>query len=585
MSEALAVPRISQPVLAPRKRAAGTAYLEAGSGEAVVLIHGVGLNADAWQPQIRELAKTHRVIAIDMLGHGESEAASGAVTLDSYVKQAADLMTVCGITAANIVGHSMGGLVAIGFALAHPARALRLAVLNSVYRRSPENRAAVEARAREISRSQAAGNIEEPLERWFGPRHQQPALARDVRAWLASANPQGYAAAYSIFAASDEAFVDKLQGLSMPALFATGSLDLNSSPAMAGAMAHEARRGRLLVVEGARHLMNLTHPDAVTAALRELLHEPVTAFDLRDLRKAFGAFMTGVTVVTTREANGGLRGFTANSFSSVSLDPPLLLVCVNKASASCEAFTSAPSFAVNILSEAQKDVSGTFASKRPDKFANVQYAMSASGNPLLTGSLAWFDCARHDVIDAGDHVILIGRVTGYSHADANPLGYARGGYVTLGLEQSAVNAAAQAGRTEVGAILECDGKLLVFPAAGGKYELPHVGRSGEAGTASRLQAYLASKGIRAELGFLFAVYENKEDQHQSIYYRGEAEPGGNGAATLLSFEALPWESFRDDATRSMLRRYSQERLQGRYRIYSGDHVSGDVRDVSEGTGA
>lgn len=585
MSEARALQRTSRPLLAPRKRIGGTAYIDAGSGEAMVLIHGVGLNADAWQPQIWELAKTHRVIAIDMLGHGESEAASGAVTLDSYVKQVADLMTACGITAANIAGHSMGGLVAIGFALAHPARALRLAVLNSIYRRSAENRAAVEARAREISRSKAAGNIEEPLERWFGPRRQQPALAQEVRAWLASANPQGYAAAYSIFASSDEAFVGRLQSLSMPSLFATGSLDLNSSPAMAGAMANEARRGRLLVVEGARHLMNLTHPDAVTAALHDLLQTPVEAFDFKDLRKAFGAFMTGVTVVTTRQADGGLRGFTANSFSSVSLDPPLLLVCVNKASASCEAFSSTPSFAVNILSEAQKDVSGAFASKRPDKFADVQYAMSASGNPLLTGSLAWFDCARHDVIDAGDHVILIGRVMGYSHTDANPLGYARGGYVTLGLEQSAVNAAAQAGRTEVGAILECNGRLLVFPAANGKYELPHVGRSGEAGTASRLQAHLASKGINAKLGFLFAVYENKDDQTQSIYYRGDAEPGGNGAATFLNFDALPWESFRDDATRSMLRRYSQERLQGRYRIYSGDHVSGDVRDVGEGSGA
>jgi flavin reductase (DIM6/NTAB) family NADH-FMN oxidoreductase RutF len=396
-----------------------------------------------------------------------------------------------------------------------------------------------------------------------------------------SANPQGYGVAYGIFASSDEAFAGKLQDLSMPSLFATGSQDINSSPAMAGAMASEARHGKLLVLEGARHLMNLTHADEVNAALRDLLQTPVETFDLKDLRKAFGSFMTGVTVVTTQEANGSLRGFTANSFSSVSLDPPLLLVCMNKASASCEAFTSAESFAVNILSESQKDVSGVFASKRPDKFANADYTLSASGNPLLTGSLAWFDCVRHDAIDAGDHVILIGRVKSYGHVDANPLGYARGGYVTLGLEQSAVNAAAQAGRTEVGAILECDGKLLVFPAANGKYELPHVGRAGEAGTASRLQAFLASKGISAKLGFLFAVYENKEDQHQSIYYRGDAELEGKAEAALLSFDALPWEAFRDDATRSMLKRYSQERLQGRYRIYSGDQVSGDVREVDE----
>jgi flavin reductase (DIM6/NTAB) family NADH-FMN oxidoreductase RutF/pimeloyl-ACP methyl ester carboxylesterase len=585
MSEVLAVPRMSRLLLASRKRAGGTAYLEAGSGEAVILIHGVGLNADAWAPQLEELAKTHRVIAIDMLGHGKSEVAPGTVTLDNYIRQVADLMTACGIAAANIVGHSMGGLVAIGFALAHPARTLRLAVFNTVYKRNAENRAAVEARAREITRSGTVGNVEEPLERWFGPRRQQPDIAQDVRNWLASANPEGYGAAYRIFASSDEVFAGKLHGLAMPSLFATGSLDINSSPSMASAMASEARHGKLLVLEGARHLMNLTHADAANMALRELLKTPVETFDFKDLRKAFGSFMTGVTVVTTQEANGNLRGFTANSFSSVSLDPPLLLVCMNKASASCEAFSSAASFAVNILSESQKEVSGVFASKRPDKFANADYTLSASGNPLLAGSLAWFDCAHHDAIDAGDHVILIGRVKSYSHVDANPLGYARGGYVTLGLEQSAVNAAAQAGRTEVGAILECDGKLLVFPAPSGKYELPHVGRAGEAGTASRLQVFLASKGINAKLGFLFAVYENKEDQHQSIYYRGDAELERNDAATLLSFDALPWEAFRDDATRSMLRRYSQERLQGRYRIYSGDQISGDVREVGEGPGA
>jgi (E)-2-((N-methylformamido)methylene)succinate hydrolase len=585
MSDALVLPRTSRHLLAPRKRAGGMAYLEAGSGEAVIFIHGVGLNADAWRPQFEELAKTHRVIAIDMLGHGESDAASGAVTLDSYVQQVADLMSACGINAANIVGHSMGGLVAIGFALAHPTRTLRLAVFNSVYKRNAENRAAVEARAKEIARSGTVGNVEEPLERWFGPRRQQPEIAQDVRAWLTSANPQGYAAAYNVFASSDEAFSGKLAGLSMPSLFATGSQDINSSPSMASAMANESRRGKLLVLEGARHLMNLTHADAVNAALRELLQTPVETLDFKDLRKAFGSFMTGVTVVTTQEENGSLRGFTANSFSSVSLDPPLLLVCMNKASASCEAFTSAASFAVNILSESQKEVSGVFASKRSDKFSDAAYTLSASGNPLLTGSLAWFDCAHHDAIDAGDHVILIGRVKSYNHVDANPLGYARGGYVTLGLEQSAVNAAAQAGRTEVGAILECDGKLLVFPAANGKYELPHVGRAGEAGTASRLQAFLASKGISAKLGFLFAVYENKEDQHQSIYYRGDAELERNDAAALLSFDALPWEAFRDYATQTMLKRYSQERLQGRYRIYSGDQTSGDVRDVGEDPGA
>lgn len=569
------------PAPSPRSRSGDTAFIEAGSGEAVILIHGVGLNADAWHPQIAELSKTHRVIALDILGHGESGLAEPPVALSSYVEQVADLLASRGIAAANIVGHSMGGLVAIGFALAHPKRTLRVAALNSVYNRSEEKRAAVQKRAQEIADTGTAGNIEEPLERWFGPRPAQPPIAQSVRNWLNAASPQGYASAYGIFATSDDAYVGKLSQITVPSLFATGTGDLNSTPEMAHAMASEVSRGKTLVLEGERHMMNLTNPEAVNAALHDLLRQATPVIDPKDLRTAFGTFMTGVTVVTTREPNGSLRGFTANSFSSVSLDPPLLLVCLNKAAASCDAFTNASTFAVNILSEQQKAVSGNFASKRPDKFADAAYSDSASGNPILDGSVAWFDCERHNVVDAGDHIILIGRVTSYAHTDASPLGYARGGYVTLGLEQSAVNAAAQAGRTEVGAILECEGRLLVFPAKDGTLELPHVGRGGEVGSASRLQAKLGSHGIVAKLGFLFAVYENHDDLAQCIYYRGDCETSGTGGAALLAFDDLPWDKFRDDATRAMLRRYSNERLQGRYRIYSGDHVSGDVRDVSQ----
>ncbi len=579
MSEALATSRHKQAPLTRREQIDGVAFRQNGKGEAVVLIHGVGLNADAWEPQITELSKTHRVVAIDMPGHGESAELPAPAALAGYAAQVDRLLTALGIAAANVIGHSMGGLVAIGFALSHPQRCLRLGVLNSVYQRSPDQRAAVKARALEMAAAGSAGNVEQPLERWFGPAGQQPAISQQVREWLLNANPRGYAAAYSVFAESDEAFAGRLPQIAVPTLFATGSDDANSSPNMALAMASQVSRAKTLIVAGARHMMNLTHAKEVNAALKDLLKEQTAVMDAKDLRKAFGTFMTGVTVVTTREANGSLRGFTANSFSSVSLDPPLLLVCLNKAAASCEAFCKAESFAVNILSEAQKAVSGNFASKKPDKFAEAEFAISSSGNPILSGSLAWFDCARHNLVEAGDHFILIGRVTSYAHTDANPLGYARGGYVTLGLEQSAVNAAAQTGRTEVGAILECGGKLLAFPTADGKFELPHVGRGGESGSAARLLSQLSLKGISAKLGFLFAVYENREDHSQSIYYRGDAESAGS--AVLLPFDELPWEAFRDDATRSMLRRYSTERLQGRYKIYSGNDVSGNVLGVSE----
>lgn len=550
----------------------GIAWLERGEGEALLLIHGVGLNAEAWAPQIAALSETHRVIALDMPGHGGS--ALAGPELADYVAQAIALLDHLGLAAANVVGHSMGGLVAIGLALSHPDRVLRLGVLNSVHERSPEARQAVEARAAEIAACGTCGDIEQPIRRWLGagdtPLHQQ------LRGWLSAIDPAAYARAYRVFATGDRLFSGRLGALQMPALFATGADDPNSTPQMAEAMAAAVPRGRAAVLPGQRHMMNLVDPQATKRLIRDLLSQPLRSFDARSLRNAFGSFMTGVTVVTTIDADGAPRGFTANSFTSVSLDPPLLLICIAKTAASCAVFSKTPGFAVNILAEDQKDVSGIFASKRPDKFAEVTWHGSAQGQPVITGALAWFDCARREVIDAGDHVILLGAVRDFAAREANPLGYARGGYVTLGLEQAAVNAASRS-HTVVGAILECEGRLVVErDGPSGALRLPEVGRSGASGTASLLSADLARKGIAAQIAFLFAVFENPHTHVQSIYYRGEAAavPGGT---LLLPFDALPYEAFAEEAVRVMLRRYAEERQQGRFRIYSGNHERGEVR--------
>jgi flavin reductase (DIM6/NTAB) family NADH-FMN oxidoreductase RutF/pimeloyl-ACP methyl ester carboxylesterase len=560
------------PERATRQVRNGIAFLEKGRGEPLLLIHGVGLNAEAWGPQIDALSDTHRVIALDMPGHGDSLPAGAA--LSDHVAQAVSLLDQLGIARANVVGHSMGGLVALGLALSYPDRVMRVGVLNSVYERSPEARSAVEARAADIARSGTCGDIEQPLRRWLGagetPLHQQ------LRNWLSTMNPAAYATAYKVFATGDRLFSGRLGALAMPALFATGSDDPNSTPEMAQAMAAAAPRGKAAVLAGQRHMMNLVDPEGTTRLIRDLLSQPLDPLDARSLRTAFGSFMTGVTVVTTVEPSGEPRGFTANSFTSVSLDPPLLLLCIAKTASSCAVFANTPGFAVNILAEDQKAVSGVFASKRPHKFAEVDWVTSPHGQPIIAGSLSWFDCARREVIDAGDHVILLGAIRAFDTREANPLGYARGGYVTLGLEQAAVNAASQS-HTVVGAILECNGRLVVErDAATGQLRLPEVGRSGASGTASLLCAHLRKKGLDAQLAFLFAVFENPETHVQSIYYRGETEHAGSGTE-LVSFEALPLDAFAEEAVRVMLTRYADERQQGRFKIYSGDHERGVVR--------
>jgi (E)-2-((N-methylformamido)methylene)succinate hydrolase len=265
------------PEIAMRSGKAGpTAYSVAGEGEPVVLVHGVGMARAIWAPQAAQLARTHKVVSYDLLGHGDSELPPEGVTLQDYAGQLRDLLDHLDIGAANLVGHSMGALVVLEFALSHPQRTLRVAALNAVFERTAEQRAGVEARAAALRTEGPAATLEQTLERWFGdpvPPPLQDAAALTARL-LASVNPLGYARTYELFARSDRAHAERLQGLAMPALFMTGEHDFNSSPAMSSAMAQRAPQGRLEVIAGARHMMNVTHPQEVTDTLAEFLGDP-----------------------------------------------------------------------------------------------------------------------------------------------------------------------------------------------------------------------------------------------------------------------------------------------------------------------
>jgi len=157
--------------------------------------------------------------------------------------------------------------------------------------------------------------------------------------------------------------------------------------------------------------------------------------DPAELRQVLGCFVTGVTVVTTLEQGGLPRGFTANSFTSVSLDPPLVLVCIGRRATSHDAFAAGSGFAVNILSHAQQELSARFASKSADKFAGLEWRVGQGGGIVLDGSLAWLDCRLERVIPAGDHSILLGEVLDLGRSAQQPLAWCRGRYLpTLTLE-------------------------------------------------------------------------------------------------------------------------------------------------------
>ena len=153
--------------------------------------------------------------------------------------------------------------------------------------------------------------------------------------------------------------------------------------------------------------------------------------DASELKNAFGSFATGVTVVATREADHTPRGFTANSFSSVSLEPPLLLICIAKSALSLAVFKKATFFSVNILCETQQEVSRIFASQSEEKFDSVSWERGFKDVPLLFGSLARFVCKTDRHIEAGDHTILIGEVKDFDYRQGSPLSYFRGQYVSI----------------------------------------------------------------------------------------------------------------------------------------------------------
>lgn len=153
-----------------------------------------------------------------------------------------------------------------------------------------------------------------------------------------------------------------------------------------------------------------------------------TTFDARAFRRALGNFATGVTVVTAADASGRKVGVTANSFNSVSLDPPLILWSIDKRSSSLEVFEEASHFAVNILAADQIDLSNNFARPKDDRFAGIAYEAGKGGAPLLADCSARFSCEKYQQLDGGDHWILVGKVVAFDDCGRSPLLYHQGAY-------------------------------------------------------------------------------------------------------------------------------------------------------------
>lgn len=169
---------------------------------------------------------------------------------------------------------------------------------------------------------------------------------------------------------------------------------------------------------------------------------PQTDFDPKDFRRALSQFPTGVTVITTLDADGHPVGVTASSFNSVSMEPTLVLWSIDKGAHSLAAFEKAEHFAVNILGSDQVATSNNFASRGEDKFANAAYSTGLGGAPVLDDYAAQFECKTWAVYEGGDHLILVGEVINYRYNDVvEPLVFARGHYAISAQHPEMINTA------------------------------------------------------------------------------------------------------------------------------------------------
>ncbi|HTK36369.1 MAG TPA: flavin reductase family protein [Caulobacteraceae bacterium] len=299
------------------------------------------------------------------------------------------------------------------------------------------------------------------------------------------------------------------------------------------------------------------------------------AIDPTALRHAFGTFVTGVTIVTTYDDLGRPRGMTANSFTSVSLDPPLVLICVNSSAASYEAFAKASCFAVNVLHEGQVEASGIFASKSSEKFQSVDHAVVHTGAPIIRDSLTWFDCSIFDRVYAGDHMVLIGKVEAFATSAASPLGFCLGRYVSLRNPRPVGHRPAH--EMFVAYLIETSDAVLLRDDGAGRLSLP-VAQQRRAERVLLLDSGEALDLIPDSI-FLYSIFDSADQNAGHLIYRARLADDSAALPDGLrpfSISDLPYGRIASAEQRSLLQRYAHERQDGRFGIYVDSPDGGRV---------
>lgn len=242
-----------------------------GDGPPVTLIHGVGSYLESWDGVIAAIGGGYRFLRYDLRGHGASPKPPGPYTLDNFVTDLATLLDAQGIEATHLVGFSLGGLIAQGFALAHPDRLRSLTLISTVAGRTDAEKAAVQKRAATLAEKGASTHLTEAVDRWFTTDFiaSRPDVLEERRRRSLNNDPDCYAAAYRVLAEYDLA--DRLPEIATPTLVMTGENDVGSTPRMAGLIADRVPDSRLHIFPRLKHSVLLEAPDQVAAQMKPFL--------------------------------------------------------------------------------------------------------------------------------------------------------------------------------------------------------------------------------------------------------------------------------------------------------------------------
>lgn len=382
----------------------------------VLLMPGATQSRKIWREAAKALAAAGRyVVCVDLRGHGDSGRPSdGNYQLDAFI---ADLVAVLAQLSSRpvIIGSTFGGWIAlvalgeVGTPLAtglvmtnplHDVQELSARAMSSEVQQKVSENTAIDA----FDEGIFAGGFD----------------FKDLEARMSRSAPK----------------------LQIPTMIVRGLENELSSAKSSQALADLMPNAEVAEIEDGGHYVAFDNADEFNAILLEFLErkiprnapEFVAGSDQRTLRDAMGCFATGITVLTTRDQQGQPVGLTANSFASVSLDPPLVLLCLAKTARSLPAFQESSAFAVNVLHMGQQPVSNLFASKVGDRFGQTQWETWDQDVPIISNSLANFECVRQNDIEQGDHVILVGKVVRAKiHRHRDPLLYYGGQYRRLHL--------------------------------------------------------------------------------------------------------------------------------------------------------